>query len=482
MDSELTEFATPTIQKLLAMQKKNFIADGIPSAAVRIDRLIRAKELLQKNKDAIVAAVSEDFGHRNAETTLLADIVASVAAYKHAIKHVKQWMMPEKRGLQFPLGLLGARAEVRYQPKGVVGIVAPWNFPIGMMFIPLSNALAAGNRALIKPSEHTPRTSNLIAKLVGEVFDKTEVSVVTGGPSVGAAFVEQPFDHIIFTGPTSVGKLVMAAAAKNLTPVTLELGGKSPVFIGKTADLQKVSERIAFGKFMNAGQICLSPDHVFIDEARKDAFADVFTKTVSNLYPTMLNNDDYTSIISPRHRERLETWIEDAREKGADVRIINPANETFEGQNKTNKLPGALILNATEDMLVMQDEIFGPVLPVMTYKNVEEVVASIAEKDHPLAVYYFGEDKAEEETFLNGTLSGGATVNDVIWHGGQDSLPFGGVGASGMGHYHGVDGFKTFSHGRTIMRTSKLNITKIIGFLPPYTKTIKNTIKREIKG
>lgn len=470
------------LESMLKIQRDDFTKSGIPSVDVRIERLNKGLRLLLDNRDAIVEAVSEDFGHRSAEVTLFADIVASVNAFKDAIKHVKKWMKADKRGLRFPLGLLGAKAEVRYHPKGVVGIIAPWNFPIGMMFIPLSNALAAGNRALIKPSEHTPRTSALIERLVAETFAETEVRVITGGPEVGAAFSSQAFDHIIFTGPTFVGKLVMEAAAKNLTPVTLELGGKSPVFVSKTADLKMVAERVAFGKFMNAGQICLAPDYLFIDEARRDEFVDVFIKTAERMYPTMLSNDDYTSIITPIHRERLESWLEDARTKGADVRMINPAGEDFAGQNKTNKMPGALILDATEDMKVLQSEIFGPVMPVKSYKGVEEAIDYINAKPRPLALYYFGNDKAEEDKLLNHTLSGGVTINSVVMHGAHDTVPFGGVGASGIGNYHGFDGFKTFSHGRTVLRHPKLSIERLIGLIPPYGKKIQSTIKMDLKG
>jgi len=481
MDGSVVDFETSAIKALVEKQKAAFIAEGEVTAAVRIDRMKRAKAILVDNADLIAKTVSEDFGHRSEDTTMLADVVASVSGFNHAIKHVKQWMKAEKRSLEFPMGLLGARGEVQYQPKGVVGIVAPWNFPIGMMFVPLSNALSAGNRAIIKPSEHTPRTSNLIAALIAANFDESEVSVVTGGPSVGAAFVSQPFDHIIFTGPTSVGKLVMAAAAENLTPVTLELGGKSPVFVSDSADLKMVSERVGLGKFMNAGQICLAPDYLMISEDRVEDFVSTFTQTVSAMYPTMLDNDDYTSIITPLHRERLLNWLNDAREKGADVRLINPSNENFEDQTNTNKMPGALILNPTDDMKVMQDEIFGPILPVLTYKTLDEVIARINKGDRPLAAYYFGRDRAEENAFIRGTTSGSAMVNDVIWQGGQDSMPFGGVGASGMGNYHGVDGFKTFSHARSVLRFSKINIMKLVGFLPPYGKTIKNTIKMKLK-
>lgn len=477
----LQETPAEDIAAKLQAARHAYLAEGFVTADVRKDRLRRALACVMDHKDEFISVISEDFGNRSAETTLFADVAASVGALKDAIKHVEKWMRPSKRKLQFPLGLLGAKAEVVPQPKGVVGLITPWNFPLTMVFVPLAQMLAAGNRVVIKPSEHTPRTSALFAKVFSDNFEETEVSVVTGAVQTSQAFASQPWDHLMFTGAPVVGKLIMRAASENLTPVTLELGGKSPVVVGKSADLDMVVERVATFKHMNAGQICLAPDYLNIDADRKDAFVDAYTKKVAQMYPTMLSNDQYTSIISARHRERLEGYIEDAREKGADVRIINPANEDFKGQNQSNKLPSALILNPTDDMKVMQEEIFGPILPVRTYEETDDVIDYVNDRERPLALYYFGQDKAEEQQMLTRTTSGGVTVNDVLWHGAHENLPFGGVGNSGMGHYHGYDGFLEFSHQKSVLRHPKLSIGALLGIVPPYTDKLRKTVERQIK-
>lgn len=469
------------IEALLKASRASYLAEGHVSAAVRKDRLKRALACLMDYKDDYIRLISEDFGNRSAETTLFADVAASSGALKDAIKHVDRWMKPSKRKLQFPLGLLGAKAEVVPQPKGVVGLITPWNFPLTMVFVPLAQMLAAGNRVVIKPSEHTPRTSAFFAEVFAKHFDPTEVAVVTGAVQTSQAFASQPWDHLMFTGAPVVGKLIMRAASEHLVPVTLELGGKSPVVVGQSADLDMVAERVATMKHMNAGQICLAPDYVNIGKDRRDAFVDTYTKKVESMYPTMLANDQYTSIISARHRERLEGYIEDAREKGADVRIINPADEDFKGQNQANKLPSALILDPTEDMKVMQEEIFGPILPVRTYDKTSDVIDYVNDHERPLALYYFGDDKAEEQEVLTRTTSGGVTVNDVLWHGAHETLPFGGVGNSGMGHYHGYDGFLGFSHQKSVLRHPKLSIGQLLGVVPPYTDKLRKNIERQLK-
>ncbi len=469
------------IEALLKASRASYLAEGFVSAAVRKDRLKRALSCLMDYKDDYIRLISEDFGTRSAETTLFADVAASSGALKDAIKHVNRWMKPSKRKLQFPLGLLGAKAEVVPQPKGVVGLITPWNFPLTMVFVPLAQMLAAGNRVVIKPSEHTPRTAAFFAEVFGKHFDATEVAVVTGAVQTSQAFSSQPWDHLMFTGAPVVGKLIMRAASENLVPVTLELGGKSPVVVGESADLDMVAERVATMKHMNAGQICLAPDYVNIGTDRRDAFVDTYTKKVESMYPTMLANDQYTSIISARHRERLEGYIEDAREKGADVRIINPAGEDFKGQNQANKLPSALILDPTDDMKVMQEEIFGPILPVRTYEKTSDVVDYVNDRERPLALYYFGTDKMEEQEVLTRTTSGGVTVNDVLWHGAHENLPFGGVGNSGMGRYHGYDGFLEFSHQKSVLRHPKLSIGQLLGVVPPYTDKLRKNIERQLK-
>jgi len=470
------------IAEKLAKQRKSYLAEGFVSAAVRKDRLTRALKCLMDYKGDYIRLISEDFGNRSEETTLFADVAASAGALKDAIKHVDKWMKPSKRSLQFPLGLLGARGEVVPQPKGVVGLITPWNFPLTMVFVPLAQMLAAGNRVMIKPSEATPRTSAFFNDVFSKHFDETEVCVINGAVETSQGFASLPWDHLMFTGAPVVGKLIMRAASENLVPVTLELGGKSPVVVGKSAELGMVAERVATMKHMNAGQICLAPDYLNIDKGRRDEFVDTYTKQVEKMYPTMLSNDQYTSIISTRHRERIEGYIEDAREKGADVRVINPANEDFAGQNQANKIPSTLILDATDDMDVMKNEIFGPVLPVRTYDTVKEVVEYVNEKERPLALYYFGQDKAEEHEILTHTTSGGVTVNDVLWHGAHDTMPFGGVGNSGIGRYHGYDGFLEFSHQKSVLRHPKLSIGALLGVVPPYTDKLRKNIERQLKS
>ncbi|MBL4790337.1 MAG: coniferyl aldehyde dehydrogenase [Kordiimonadaceae bacterium] len=479
----MQQMETPAdeIAAKLTKQRAAYMAEGFVTAEVRRDRLKRALKCLLDNKDEYIRLISEDFGNRSAETTLFADVASSAGALKDAIKHVKKWMKPSKRSLMFPMGLLGAKASVVPQPKGVVGLITPWNFPLTMVFVPLAQMLAAGNRVMIKPSESTPRTSAFMAKVFAENFDETEVSVVNGSVPTSQAFASQPWDHLMFTGAPPVGKLVMRAASENLVPVTLELGGKSPVIVGRSADMKKVAERVATMKHMNAGQICLAPDYMNVAEDQRDDFVSAYTKQVEKMYPTMLSNDAYTSIISTRHRERIEGYIEDARQKGADVRVINPAEEDFKGQNQANKIPSTLILDATDDMDVMQNEIFGPVLPVRTYKKVEEAVDYVNEHERPLALYYFGSDQAEEGDVLARTTSGGVTVNDVLWHGAHENLPFGGVGNSGMGRYHGYDGFLEFSHQKSVLKHPKISIGGLLGIIPPYDGKLIKNVERQIK-
>jgi len=480
-DVQKVETSATSIAEKLSCQRSAYLAEGFVTATVRKDRLKRALACLMDYKDDYVRLISEDFGNRSVETTLFADVAGSASALKDAIKHVDRWMKPSKRSLPFPLGLLGAKAEVVPQPKGVVGLITPWNFPLTMVFVPLAQMLAAGNRVMIKPSEATPRTSAFLKEVFSKHFEEREVVVVNGAVETSQAFASQPWDHLMFTGAPAVGKLIMRAASENLTPVTLELGGKSPVVVGKSADLDMVAERVATIKLMNAGQICLAPDYLNIDAARRDDFVARYTKTVEKMYPTILSNDQYTSIISARHRERIEGYVEDARAKGADVRVINPANEDFAGQNQANKIPPTLILDATDDMDVMQNEIFGPVLPVRTYGDVGEVVDYVNDHERPLALYYFGADKAEENSVLTRTTSGGVTVNDALWHGAHENLPFGGVGNSGMGHYHGYEGFMEFSHQKSVLRHPKLSIGSLLGIVPPYTDKLTKNIERQLK-
>jgi coniferyl-aldehyde dehydrogenase len=468
------------MDKVLASQRAAFTAALPEAMSVRRDRIDRAIALLIDYKDEFAKAVSADFGHRSTEQTLMTDIMPSVGALKHARKHFEAWSRSERRKAMFPLGLLGAKAEVVYQPKGVVGIIAPWNFPVGMVMVPMAGILAAGNRAMIKPSEFTERVAQVFAEAVPKYFAEDEIAVFTGGVDVGTAFSKLAFDHMIFTGATSVGKHIMRAAAENLVPVTLELGGKSPTIIGRSANLQKVGDRVGMTKMMNAGQICLAPDYLLVAQEQESDVIKSVVSSVSAMYPTLLHNDDYTSVVNGRNFERLQGYLADAKEKGAELIEVNPGNEDFSASNG-NKMPLTILRNVTDDMKVMQEEIFGPILPVKTYAKMEEALDYVNAHDRPLGLYYFGSDKAEEQQVLTRTISGGVTVNDVLFHNAMEDLPFGGVGPSGMGNYHGQDGFRTFSHARAVYRQPGMDIAKLSGFKPPYGKTARNTLARELK-
>ncbi len=467
------------LRQTLDRQRKAHLKDGPPSAEKRIERLDRAIGLLVGNKDAIADALREDFGHRSVHATLLTDVAGSIGPLKFAKENLRAWMRPEKRKVNPAiLGLFGARARVEYQPKGVVGIISPWNFPVQLTFGPLAGVFAAGNRAMIKPSEFTPRSSELMARLFRSVFDETEVAVFPGGPDVGAAFSKLPFDHLLFTGATSIAYHVMRAAAENLVPTTLELGGKSPVIIGRSANIALAAKRVMLGKTLNAGQICLAPDYVIVPQNKVKEFVGAAQRAVTAMYPTLKDNPDYTSVVNQRHYDRLMGYLADAKAKGAEIVEINPAHEDFR-QQPFRKIPPTLILNPTDDMTIMKDEIFGPLLPVKTYADVGEAIAYVNDHPRPLGLYYFGGNAAEEERVLTRTTSGGASVNDVIMHVSMEDLPFGGVGPAGMGAYHGIDGFKTFSHAKAVFHQAKMDVTAMIR--PPYGEKFLKTVMGQIK-
>lgn len=468
------------MRALLDTLRADFAANLPVPLTLRRDRLTRAIAMMVDHGDAWCNAVSEDFGNRPRELTMMTDVIASANALKHARQNLAAWMRADKRKTLFPLGLLGASARVEYQPKGVVGIIAPWNFPIGMVMTPLAGVFAAGNRAMAKPSEFTPNTAALFAELVPQYFDANEMAVVTGGAETGQAFARLPFDHIIFTGATGIGRHILHAAADNLCPVTLELGGKSPVIVGESANLEATAQKVALGKLMNAGQICLAPDYVLIDGKREHAFAQAVAASASAMYPTILDNPDYTSIVNDRHHARLHAYVEDAREKGADIMVVNPAGEDFTSAN-SRKMPLHIISGATDDMRVMQEEIFGPILPIRRANSVGEAVEYVNAHDRPLGLYYFGRDGAEEDHVIDRTISGGVTVNDVIFHVAQEDLPFGGIGPSGMGNYHGFDGFQTFSHAKAVYRQAKPDVAALAGMKPPYGKATQKAIARDLR-
>ncbi|MGN3973147.1 coniferyl aldehyde dehydrogenase [Tsuneonella sp. SYSU-LHT278] len=476
----MSDDRTTELKDLLARQRAAFTQARPEDLSIRRDRIERAMALLRDSADELCRAMSADFGSRSIQQSMITDIAGTIGFGKYCLKNLAGWAKPERRRVQFPLGLLGAKAELRFEPKGVIGILSPWNFPVNLSFGPLMQVFAAGNRAMIKPSEFTERTSELMAKLVDKRFAAEECVVVTGGPEVAHAFSELPFDHLVFTGSTATGRKVMEAAARNLVPVTLELGGKSPVFLGRDADLKKAGERIAMGKMMNAGQICLAPDYLYVPEEIEEGAVAAVQLGVHEMYPTLLGNEDYASVVSDRHFERLQGLVSDAREKGAEVIEVNPGGEDFSNSN-TRKMPLTILRNVTDDMAAMQEEIFGPVLPVKTYRQIDEAIDYVNAHDRPLGLYYFGDDSGEREKVLTRTISGGVTVNDVVFHVSMEDLPFGGVGPSGMGSYHGVEGFREFSHARSVYTQPKIDVAKLGGFKPPYGPATEKAIRSMMK-
>lgn len=469
------------LRRLLDQQREAFLRDGPPLAEVRIDRIDRCIGMLVDHHDELVAAVDADFGCRSPLFTKFTDVSASLELLKQARRHVRRWMRPERRPTTPAIiGWIGGGAEIQPQPLGVVGLIAPWNFPISMVFSPLASMLAAGNRCLIKPSEFTPRTSDLMARLVAEAFDETEIAVCNGGPEVGEAFSRLPFDHLLFTGSAGVGRQIMRAAAENLVPVTLELGGKSPTIIGRSADIASAATRIMAGKTMNAGQICVAPDYVLLPADRLEAFVKAAVAAVGRMFPTLANNPEYTSILNERHVDRLRAMLDDARAGGARLVEANPAGEDL--GHSLRKMAPVLILDPEDSMRVMQEEIFGPLLPVKTYETIDEAIAYVNARPRPLALYYFGEDRDEERHLLTRTTSGGVTVNDVVMHVAMTELPFGGVGGSGMGVYHGIEGFRRFSHMKPVFRepSSWFAEQVLARMRPPYRDTFRRMVARQI--
>ena len=469
------------LNEILEKQKKAHLTEGPLSVETRKEWIDRCIALFIKYQNEIAEAISEDFGHRSTESSLLADVAGSIGSLKSAKENIKKWVKPEKRKVTPSiLGLLGAKLRLEYQPLGTVGVISPWNFPVTLTFGPLGSIFAAGNRAMIKPSEFTPKTSELMKKMFEEAFSEEEVAVFTGGPDLGEAFSSLPFDHLLFTGATSIAKHVMRAASENLVPVTLELGGKSPVIISKKSNFEVSVNRVMAGKTMNAGQICLAPDYVFIPKDKKEEFISQSKKVVTDMYPSLKDNPDYTSVINQRHYDRLQGYVEEAKEKGFEVIEINPSNEDF-SQQAYHKIPPTLIVDPDDSLSVMKEEIFGPILSVKTYDSIKDTVDYINSKDRPLGLYYFGDDKEEMQNVLENTTSGGVTINDVVFHVGQDNAPFGGVGPSGTGSYHGVEGFKNFSHTKTIYTQSKFD--GLFGlFRPPFGSKAKSAIKGQIKA
>lgn len=462
------------LKSLLKAQRKRFAVDPMPTLQTRVKRLNLLHNALLTHRDAIAEAISADFSNRASAETEIAEMLPLLEGIAYYRKRLKRLMKPQRR--HTPSALRPARVELHYQPMGVVGIVVPWNFPVFLALSPLIGALAAGNLAMIKMSEFTPATGALLKQIIGQCFGADEVCVVNGDVSVAEAFTRLPFDHLVFTGSTQVGRIVMRAAAENLTPVTLELGGKSPAIIHDSFPIEEAARRLAFAKGINVGQICIAPDYVFCPEDRVETFCDAFATSFKQAYPTLRENTDYTAIITDRQKARLQRVLSDAEEKGAQLITINPGNENLDD---TRKLPMTLVLNPTPDMLVLREEIFGPVLPVLAYRDLDEALAYVNDRDRPLALYYFDYDAARADDVLRRTHSGGACINDSLTQATADDIPFGGVGPSGMGHYHGEEGFRSFSHAKGVVRKGRINTTMLAG--PPWDNRVFKALQWVMK-
>ncbi|MFT6005352.1 MAG: coniferyl-aldehyde dehydrogenase [Pseudoalteromonas tetraodonis] len=464
------------MQALLHQQRQSFNEAGYPKIELRIDRLDRLLAMVKKYDRQICDTIAEDYGVRAYELSRLAEVFVTIEQTKHAISSVAQWMQPESRVARSAESEVSA--EVHYQPKGVVGIIAPWNFPVHLILSPLVCALAAGNRALLKPSEITPRTAQLISDMVSDFFDPSEVAVVLGGAEQSEQFSQLPFDHLVFTGSTEVGRKVMSAAAQNLTPVTLELGGKSPVVIDKGVDLETVAARLMTGKLFNSGQICVCPDYVFVPEELARDLIGELEKATAALYPSIADNPDYTAIVNDNHFRRLQDLIDDSAKRGVEVITFNPAGEEFNEAQSRKMMPRVLV-NPSDDSAVMQSEIFGPLLAIKTYNDMKTVIDHIQSHGHPLALYYFGDNEEHKAIFRDGVLAGGMAVNDVIAQAICHELPFGGIGASGTGSYHGIDGFHEFSHSKAVYAQTPAE--EIVGFMrPPYSDEMRGLMEQQI--
>ncbi len=466
------------LDRLFALQRAAFECERFPDLATRRDRLLRLARLVVDQEDALTAAIDGDFGHRSAHETRLAELYVVASGIRHARKHLRRWMKPLR--VATPLQLQPGRAEIRRQPLGVVGIISPWNYPLQLALAPALGALAAGNRVLLKPSELTPGLSALLALLVAKHFRADEFAVVTGDAAVGQAFSALPWDHLFFTGSTAVGRQVALAAAANLTPVTLELGGKSPAIFDADADFAAAAPCLASGKLLNAGQTCIAPDYALVPEGRTDAFVAAVTAAIGELYPTLAANPDYTSIVNQRHYARLVALVDDARGKGATIIPVNPAGETLPAHAR--KLAPTLVVGVNDSMAIMREEIFGPLLPVETYGSLDEAIAKVNARPRPLAFYFFGRDRARRDRVLRETIAGGVTVNDTLWHFAHEELPFGGVGASGIGSYHGERSFLTFSKEKPVFHQPRFAAAKLL--YPPYGPTFDRVLAllRRISG
>jgi len=457
------------MEQIFTTQKQAYLSQPEWDIAERKKRLTQFKAAFLASKDALVTAVSEDYGHRSRYDTLIADILPTTAQFGYTISRLAKWMKPTRRSP----GLLLAPASVtiHYQPVGVVGIVVPWNFPINLAIVPLITSIAAGNRAMLKMSEFTPKTNQVLKQIISSVFDSKDVCIVEGETVLSAAFTKLPFDHLLFTGSTVVGKHVMRAAADNLTPVTLELGGKSPVVVAPDIDIKVAVNRIMLGKSLNAGQICVAPDYILCPRAKVAEFVKEYRNEFNRRYPVAMQNDDYTNIVDDRQYGRLKSWLEDAKQKGVQVETMQDGSSL---DDQRHRMLPHLLLNVSDDMQLMQDEIFGPLLPILPYDTIDDAISYIKARPHPLALYIMSFDNSTQQKIQRETISGGVAINDTIMHVAAEDAPFGGVGPAGMGHYHGIEGFRTFSKSKTILKQGKFHSTRFVH--APYGSLIQKII------
>lgn len=463
------------MRNLFDQQRKAYLKDPFPSLQQRIDRIDRLIALLLREQKTLCAAMTQDFGRRSEENSRLFDILPPLNALKYARKHLPDWIRPERRRPNFPYGLIGARAQVQYIPAGVIGNIAPWNFPITLALSPMGGILAAGNRVMIKPSEYTPATSELMRELIARDFDANEIAVVTGDAKVAAEFSQLPFDHLIFTGSTSVARLIAQSAAPGLVPTTLELGGKSPVVIGRSANLADVARKVLFAKTLNAGQICLAPDYLMVSAGKKDELIANFQRYAHEFFPQGAASPDYVNIISERHVQRLRGYLDEARALGNRVVPL-----FADDSSDPRCLAPYLIDIAGDGGQLLRDEIFGPLLPIVTVDDTAAMAEKIQAGARPLALYYFGSDRREIEKFATGVACGGMVVNDLLMHFLQDDLPFGGSGDSGFGCYHGREGFLRFSHAKSVFTQSRFDLGKLLR--PPYGDRVRSLLNFEIRS
>ena len=463
------------MERILEIQKKAFLKEGPPSLTTRKDLLRRCAALIETHENKIIRALNHDFQNRSIEEIKISEIDQTIRNILFTIRKLKKWMRPQRRLSSLGSDILGAKSVLKPTPLGTVGIISPWNFPVGLIFYPLASIFAAGNRAMVKPSEITPATSNVIKEAVEKYFDISELAVINGGSSVGEKFSKLKLDHLLFIGSNNVARKVAYQTAKNLVPTTLELGGKSPTVIGNNANIRLAAKRILFSKTLNAGQICLSPDYVFVRKEDAEKFITTLQDAYFKFFPNP-NSKDQTSIINQHHLKRMEMYILDATKKGANVQSLGK-NDNLD----RNMLSTKLVTNVNDNMEVMKNEIFGPILPIMFYENIIEVVDYINKKDNPLGLYYFGNNKSEQNFVINNTRSGGVTVNDTMFHILQSRLPFGGVGQSGHGCFHGYEGFLNFSHLKSIYYQTRIDFILSI-IRPPRGKlfNILSTIMKKL--